>query len=146
MAKSDTITCGLKCCISWRQAASLSARRGSTRSPARLSSRTSSSASSGLSSISRSRMAAWGMSARRPVGEYPVEADLRHGLHERLELHRLHDVAVDAQTIALDHVTFLVGGRHHDDGDLLRRRVGLEAAQHLDAVDLGHLDVEQHEL
>src|SRR3954469_15502661 len=109
MAKSDTITCGLKRAIAARQSGSLSARWCSIRRPARLISRTSSSASSGLSSISSRRIALGAMSARRAVGEHPVEADLRHGLHERVELHGLHDVAVHPEAIALDHVALLVG-------------------------------------
>src|SRR5574341_2240392 len=105
--------------------ASDSTMRWWRRMPARLSSRNSSSASALTSSVRSTRTVGavfMGSCRRRAVGQHPVKADLRHRFEEGLELHRLDDVAVHAETVALEHVALLVRRGHHDYRDGLQRR------------------------
>ena len=63
--------------------------------------------------------------------------------HELAELHRLHDVGIDAELVELDQVRRLARGGQHHDRNRAAVVVGLDGLQHLEAVDLRHLDVEQ---
>src|SRR6185436_7403547 len=146
MEKSERITSGENSRSASEKACSVSTMRCSTRMPARFSSRISSSASEPTSSVRRIRIASVGTSVRDTVDEHPVKAEFRDGVVERLELHRLHDVAVHAEAIALEDIALLIRGCHHHDGNRPRHGVGFQAAQDFDAVDLGHLDVKKHEL
>src|SRR3954463_5393142 len=126
MEKSERIMSGAKSRSASEKESSVSTMRCTMRMPARLSSRTSSSASELTSSVRRMRIVgAEAVSVRDTVDQHPVEAQFRDRVVERLELHRLHDVAVDAETVALDDVALLIGGGHHHDRDRARRRIGL---------------------
>src|ERR1700730_1053159 len=87
-----------------------------------------------------------GRGCRRLVEEHPVEPHLLHGVAELLEVHGLHDIAVDAQAVALDEVTLLARGGHHDHGDHAGRRIRLDASEDLEPVDLGQLEVQEDHL
>src|SRR3954466_1920099 len=147
MEKSDRMMSGENSRSACENDDSVSTMRCARRIPARLSSRTSSSASAATSSVSSTRTvgARVASSVGDTVEQHPVEAETGDRIEERLELHRLDDVAVDAESVGLDDVPLLVRRGHHHHRDGPRRGVGLEATQHLDAVDLGHLDIEQHQ-
>src|SRR5262249_38327632 len=53
----------------------------------------------------------------RLIDDGPEEPELLDGVHEFLELHRLDDVGVDAESIARDHVSFFARGCEHHDGN-----------------------------
>src|SRR5579859_3535739 len=63
---------------------------------------------------------------RKLVDDQPVEADVFDGVPKLLEVHRLLNVTVGSQPIAIDQVAFLFGGCQDDDRDSLGARVGLE--------------------
>src|SRR5712692_2087621 len=147
--KSDRMTSGSNSSSPMANACSVSAMRCAMRSPARLSSRTSSSASAATSSVSRTRMAGAvtaSVSLRHAVGKHPVQTDLRYCLQKRLELHRLDDVAVDAEPVAFHHVALLVRRGHYHPRNGACLRICLQPPQHFYAIDLRHLDVEHDDL
>src|SRR5207237_1243897 len=80
------------------------------------------------------------------VEDEPVDPELAHGLDELAEVDRLADVAVRAQAVAGDDVLLFAGRGEDHDRQQARAGVGPDAPQHLEAVDLGELQVEQHEL
>jgi hypothetical protein len=80
------------------------------------------------------------------VQHEPVEAQLARRLQELLEVDRLAHEAVRAQAVAADDILVLVRRRQDHDGHALRARVGAQLAQHLEAVDLRQLEIEQHHL
>ena len=65
------------------------------------------------------------------------------GVDELLEIDGFNDVGVDAKFVAFDEVLLFAGGSKHDDGDGLEAVIGLDLAQHLHAVHLGHFEVEK---
>src|SRR5207248_9433817 len=77
------------------------------------------------------------------VEEHPVQAQLADGLGELLEVDRLDDVAVDAQLVTLHDVALFAGGGEHDHREGPRLWIGLDAAQHLHAIDQRQLEIEQ---
>src|SRR5262249_28662629 len=83
---------------------------------------------------------------RRLVEEDPVESHLLHGVAELLEIHGLHDIAVDPQPIAFDEVALLARGGDHDHGDHAGRGIRFDAPQHLEPVDLRQLEVQEDHL
>ncbi len=68
-----------------------------------------------------------------------------HRVDERPEVDRLHDVRVRAQLVAADKVLLFARRREHDDRDRLERFVGLQRAEHIEAVDLRHLEIQQQD-
>src|SRR5882762_8024388 len=101
---------------------------------------------SALSGVVTGAFASAGRSRRRLVEEHPVEPHLLHGVTELLEVYGLHDIAVDAQAVALDEVTLLARGRHDDHGDHAGRRIRLDAPEDFEPVDLGQLEIQQDHL
>src|SRR6266566_1731056 len=83
---------------------------------------------------------------RRLVQQQPVEPDLRHGSRERLEVHRLDDVAVGAKPIGCRDVGLFARRGEDDDRDGAGALVRLQPSQYFESVDLGELQVEQHDL
>ena len=69
-----------------------------------------------------------------------------HARHERRALHRLGDVLVGAGVEPGHHVARVGERRHQDDRRERQRRVGLHTTAHLEPVESGHVDVEQHEI
>ena len=61
------------------------------------------------------------------------------------EIERLADVGVDAELVALHHVSFFARGGQHHDGYHLGPLVRLYPAKHLQAIHLGKLQVEQYD-
>ena len=59
---------------------------------------------------------------------------------------RLGQVVLCAHLDALDHAVELVEGRRHDHRDVAEMRVELQLRENLVAVELGHQDVEQHQV
>ena len=59
---------------------------------------------------------------------------------------RLGQVVLGAHLDALDHAVELVERRRHDHRDVAEMRVELQLRQHLVTVELGHQDVEQHQV
>src|SRR6266550_2734797 len=96
--------------------------------------------------LSRVRTRASLRSARWLVQEEPVEPDLRHGTRERLEVHRLDDVAVGAKPIGCRDVGLFARRGEDDDRDGAGALVRLQPSQYFESVDLGELQVEQHDL
>ena len=81
------------------------------------------------------------MVAQPLAAQRRVDAGLEQG---RIE--RLGNVILGAELDRLDDVLQVLGSRDDDDADMAQPRVGAHAAQHLEAVDLRHHDVEQHEI
>src|SRR2546426_11506429 len=70
----------------------------------------------------RARSFRFSRDGRRFVHEQPIELDLPHGLGKLLKVHRLDDVAVDAQLVALHDVAVLPRRGQRSE----ERRVGKE--------------------
>jgi len=83
---------------------------------------------------------------RGGIEHQPIEPELAHGFDERVEIHRLAHIAVDAELIAGDDVALFV--RRGEDGYRQQRGAGIgaQALQDLQAVDLGQLEIEQDQL
>src|SRR3569833_1169425 len=70
----------------------------------------------------------------------PVIADPGHFFRKTLEVHRLHQVAVDAEVVAAHEVRLFLARCQHHDRDGPGAAVCLDTLQYLDAIDLRHLD------
>src|SRR5215212_9995698 len=81
---------------------------------------------------------------RRLVDDGPEETDLLEGGHELGEVDRLDHVGVHAQLVALLEIGRL-GGRSQDHHwNRLQILVGLDLPEHIQAVHLGELQVEEN--
>src|SRR5450759_2745226 len=103
-------------------------------------------ASSGESSTSRRCRLLGGIGRRNLVEFAPVAADALCEFYEIEKVHRLAQIAVGAEAIALDQIRLFQrrGKDHH--GQIPGAGIGANAAQHLEAIDLGQFQIEQHEL
>src|SRR4051794_15799252 len=116
--------------------------------PAERSSASSSSASSSESSISRSFRGGFisVLDGRRLVEHEPIESQLAHRVGELVKVDRLSDVAVRAQAVSAQHVALLARGGEDHNGEKARALIPAHLSQHLDAVHLRQLQIEQDEL
>src|SRR5258706_9640934 len=87
-------------------------------------------------------MLSWG----RLVQDEPVHPYLSYRLDEPREVDRLPDVAVRAKLVSAEEVGLLLGRGEDDDREQLRLRILTELPEHLEAIDLRQLQVEQHDL
>ena len=74
---------------------------------------------------------------------------LEAGADARLQQHRVHrlgQVVLGAQLDAAHDVVQALERRGHDHRQVAQLRVGLQLLEHLEAVHLGHLDVEQQQV
>ena len=68
---------------------------------------------------------------------------LANGVDERAEVDRFHDVGVRAELVAADQILFFARRGEHDDRNRLQRVVGLQCPEHVEAIDLGHFQIQQ---
>src|SRR5207245_5106290 len=87
-----------------------------------------------------------GRARQRFIQQEPVHPQRPGGFRELLEVHRLDDVAVDAQAIALHQVAFLARRGEHDHRGCPGAGVALDPTQDLQAVDQRQFDVQQDDL
>src|SRR3712207_12764 len=71
---------------------------------------------------------------RRLVRDGPEEADVPDNVYEVFEAHRLDDVGVGAQVVAIGQISLLARRGEHHHRDPLQGRVGLQVVQHLEPV------------
>ena len=76
----------------------------------------------------------------------PEIVDALHQALERVELHRLAEVAVRLELVALDDVRLRLRGGQDDRRNRLQALVLLDVRQHLAAVHLGQVEVQQDEI
>src|ERR1035441_7675412 len=76
----------------------------------------------------------------------PEVLDGLHHLHELPQVHRLFDVAVDVQPVGFENVFFPGGQRQYYDGYPLEVVIGLDLRQHLAAILLRQVEVEQDQI
>src|SRR5205823_1811227 len=57
-------------------------------------------------------------SIRDAVQHIPVDPQFADGVNKVAEIHRLHEVTVDAKFVALGDVAFFLRRREHHDGDV----------------------------
>ena len=74
--------------------------------------------------------------------EFPVKLKRRRDFAEVPEIHRLHDVGIDAQATAFRVVALELRRRENYDGNILCALVRTDATKHLDAVELRQFQVE----
>ena len=67
-------------------------------------------------------------------------------MRELGEVHRLADVAVGAKPVAFQPILILDRRRENDDRQELRSRIGADSLQHLVAVELRQLQIQQNQL
>jgi hypothetical protein len=80
------------------------------------------------------------------IQHQPVAPQLPHGFRELDKVDRLAHVAVDAPVVGGEAVpVFYRRGQNHDR-DEPGRWVGAHLREHAQAVDLGQLEIEQHQL
>src|ERR1700674_3924587 len=153
-AKSESTMSGANS-LHWRvKSAAVSTRRFSNCRPERLSSRKMISPSDSTSStirilssfISLSLVRARIDSRRQAIDQNPVAARFGDLFDKCREIDRLHDITVHAEGVARDDVALLGTGGQHHHWDRLSSFVRLDLAQNLNAVDLWHLQVEEHQL
>src|SRR5579883_308334 len=82
----------------------------------------------------------------RFVQNQPVESELPDSFDESVELHRLSNVAVRAQAVALQPVLILIRGRENHDRKKPRSLGRAKPPQHLESADLGQLEIEENDL
>jgi hypothetical protein len=98
-----------------------------------------------------SQLASWrsGSMDRRPCASrgagLAAPQDRAHARHELARRERLGEVIVAADLEAVDAVDLVVLGRQEHDRHRAAARIRAQAAAHLDAVELGHEDVEHHQ-
>jgi len=81
------------------------------------------------------------------VVESLLERELRvDSRHDEGQVQRLGDIIVGALFESLDGVVVGIAGGHHDDGQLGQRAFLSQSPQDFESIDLGHHDVEQHEV
>ena len=80
------------------------------------------------------------------VEEQPVEPKLADGVDEFREIDGLAHVTVGAEAVALEAIPFLIGGGENDHGEELGLRSGTQTTQHLEAIDLRQLQIENDDL
>jgi hypothetical protein len=68
-----------------------------------------------------------------------------HGFGKQTEINGFDDVAVDAESVALDDIGLFAGGGQHDHGDGGGTGIILDLAQNLEAVDLGKFEIHEDE-
>ena len=94
--------------------------------------------------LARGPRAAGSAAARRAlVDQDPVHPELGDRAREGGEVDRLAHVAVRAGLVAAQHVLVLARRGEDDHGDEPGARIGAYAVQHVDAVELGKLEIEQ---
>src|SRR5436190_22042423 len=74
------------------------------------------------------------------------EADVFDGVGKFIVVQRLDDVVVAAQLVTALHFPRIIRSSQHADGYFPQFRVGLELPQNLDAVHLGHANIEEEEV
>src|SRR5439155_5233936 len=82
---------------------------------------------------------------RLPIDHQPIQPQLLDHDVKFVKIHRLAQIAVDAQLIAADKVLLLGGGGEHDHRDGSRVGVAFDDAQNFQAIELGQLEIEQNE-
>ena len=85
-------------------------------------------------------------SGRQFVGEHLQPRQAFDPAEQGDVVDRLGEEVVGAGLQALYPVLGLVERRHHDDGNVVGGRVGLDAPAHLDAVDTRHHHIEQNDI
>src|SRR5216683_3435999 len=80
----------------------------------------------------RERCDGWGL-----VHQQPVQTQLLDDLAELVEIHRLLNVTVRAQVVAVHHVLFFPRRGEDNHGDDFRVRAIFDRAQHCQTIDLG---------
>ena len=80
------------------------------------------------------------------VGDHFEPRQRAHARDQRQFGDRLGQKIVGARFEAAHAVGRLVERGHHDDRNVVRRRIGLEPPAHFEAVHVGHHDVEQDEV
>src|SRR6266700_3387062 len=80
----------------------------------------------------------------RLVDEQPVHPQHAGRVDEVAEHHGLADKAVGAEPVGSGDIGILARGGQHDDRQRTGSGVGANAPQHLQPVDLGELDIQQH--
>src|SRR6266852_6151809 len=80
----------------------------------------------------RERCDGWGL-----VHPQPVKTQLLDDLAELVEIHRLLNVTVRAQVVAVDQILFFPRRGEDNHGDDFRVRVIFDRAQHFQTIDLG---------
>src|SRR3981081_4330623 len=152
--KSERTISGANSLHSRVKSASVSTRRYSNCRPERLSSRKMISASDSTSSTIRTLSSFIGVSLlraridsrRQAIDQNPVATRFGDLFDKCREVDRLHDITVHAEGVAGDDVALLGTGGQHHHWDRLSSFVRLDLTQNLDAVDLWHLQVEEHQL
>src|SRR5262249_14872368 len=77
------------------------------------------------------------------LGERPVALQRLHGLHEALELDRLHDVPGRAELVGVAAVAGVLRGGDDDHRNRAQLRVRFQLAQEFEPAEVGHAEVEQ---
>lgn len=79
------------------------------------------------------------------VRHQPIEPQLLDRFPELVEVHRLLDVAVNTQLVAVDEVAILVRGREYGYWNRPSTDVTLDRPQYFEPIDLWQFQVEDHE-
>lgn len=70
--------------------------------------------------------------------------DRFHDRHELVQIHRLGNVPIGVEVVALQHVVFVLRGRQNHHRDALQVIIGFDLGQHLTTIFLGKVEV-QHD-
>ena len=73
----------------------------------------------------------------RLVDQKPIHAYALHRVPELVKIHRLLDVTIGAQVVALDQIALFLGAGQNDDWDGFCPLIRLQALEHFHAVHLG---------
>src|SRR4051812_29064721 len=82
-----------------------------------------------------------GSTASRAVHRQPVQPELAHRVDELVEVHRLADIAVRPEVVALDDVALFVGGREDHDRQGAGGILVADAVENFEAANLRQLQV-----
>ena len=82
---------------------------------------------------------------RRNQQQHDKQAESPDGFGKFIIIDRFLNVDVAPEFMASLDLASVVCGGEHDDRKPVQDRIGLQPAQHLDAIDFGHPDVEEDE-
>jgi hypothetical protein len=85
-------------------------------------------------------------SRRAFIQNEPIKTQLKHGLHELIEIHRLADIAIGPEAVTTEAVLLFHGRGQDDHGEELGTLIGAKPAKDLEAIQLGELQVQEDDL
>src|SRR5688572_13476750 len=80
---------------------------------------------------------------RRLVDDGPERTELTDSINEGAKVHRLHHIGICSELVAADEILLFARRGEHHDRNGLERLVRLQRTEHVQPIELWHLQIEQ---